>query len=116
MSAIHFIAISSRVIIDLAFQPRLLIFLKLCDSSEDKMKRTNFSSCERERFLEIMGNFSIIEDKRKTPDIEMKKRGAWSSIVSNFNSDENNVPRDELQLKVSRPYNFLFTLFPIFGN
>ena len=66
-----------------------------------KMKRVNFSFGERSQLAEIIKKYPVIEDKRKTPSIEVSKRDAWREIMLVYNSDENRVPRDENQIKVS---------------
>ena len=64
-------------------------------------KRTNSSNAEREELSEIVKKYPVIEDKRKTPNIESKKRDAWKGVIDEFNSNENNTPRNETQLKVN---------------
>ena len=71
-------------------------------------KRTNFSNAEREELSEIVKKYPVIEDKRKTPNIESKKRDAWKGVIDEFNSNENNTPRNETQLKVNTNVTFYF--------
>lgn len=63
-------------------------------------KRAIFSETEKRTFSNIVQRYPIIEEKRKTADLEAKKRSAWTSIVAEYNADED-VQREELQLKVS---------------
>ena len=65
-----------------------------------RSRSTNFSSLERQILTEIISSHPIIEDKRKSMDIERKKTQSWDKIMNDFNANETVTKRSLDQLKV----------------
>ena len=86
-----------------------LIFLTILqfgcvESFDEKMaskRAKKVSPREIEILTSVIAKHKIIEEKRKTSDIERKKKEAWDNILDEFNSMENVERRDLKQLKVS---------------
>lgn len=67
-----------------------------------RYRSTNFSKYEINVLKKILAQYTIIENKSKTMQVEWGKKEAWKKITENFNSTENVQHRDVNQLKVSR--------------
>lgn len=69
-------------------------------------RSTNFSDTERQFFSELVRQFPIIQDKRKTAAIEALKAQTWTKLKNQFNSNENVHVRSEETLKVRQCFLF----------